>query len=194
MGRFHPFFGLREADPALLEFPLSTSSILPLRGLFSLIWRLHGGLILEVLLRPCTWALASLTEPRRLRPGFLRLLFSRVSRRHRVPAEGLPGLHPLAAAERGPAGPGGEGAHHPGGPARLPGSLQHLRLLLPEPRPLRGARQRLPLRLRALGARRRLLPHRYSELFRAFRVSTLLVLFLSLRPSLRIQANGFDPS
>ncbi|KAJ3595572.1 hypothetical protein NHX12_004875, partial [Muraenolepis orangiensis] len=34
-------------------------------------------------------------------------------------AEGLPGLHPHTAAERRDSGPGGEGPHHPGGPARI---------------------------------------------------------------------------
>lgn len=87
-------------------------------------------------------------------------MFFYVCRRHGVQAEGLPGLHSLSAAERRHPGPGGEGEDHARGPTRLPGSLQQLRLVLPEPGPLRGESQRLPLRLRPVGVHRSLLQHR----------------------------------
>lgn len=83
-----------------------------------------------------------------------------ICRRHGVQAEGLPGLHSLSAAERRHPGPGGEGEDHARGPTRLPGSLQQLRLVLPEPGPLCGESQRLPLRLRPVGVHRSLLQHR----------------------------------
>ena len=84
-------------------------------------------------------------------------------RGHGVQAEGLPGLHSLFAAERRHSGPGGEGDDDAWSPTRLPGSLQQLRRPLPEPRPLRGASERLPVRLWPLCARRGLLSDRYTH-------------------------------
>ena len=68
-----------------------------------------------------------------------------VLRWHSVQAEGLPGLLALPAAERGHPGPGGEGHYHPRGPARLPGTLQQLRLAVHQRGPLPGEAQGLCL-------------------------------------------------
>ena len=82
-----------------------------------------------------------------LRSNEHHALFICFFRRHSVQAEGLPGLHSLSAAERRHPGPGGESEDHPRGSGRMSGTLQQLRLPLPEPGPLRGENQQLLLRL-----------------------------------------------
>ena len=108
-----------------------------------------------------------------------------VCRRHGVQAEGLQRLHSLPAAERRHPGPGGEGEDHARGSTRLPGSLQQLRLAVPEPGPLCGESQRLPVRLQPVGVHWSLLPHRYTHIetlifiFKAFKAA-FIYLFLPL--------------
>ena len=84
-----------------------------------------------------------------------------VFRRHGVQAEGLSRLHSLSAAERRHPGPGGEGEDHPGGSGRMSGSLQQLRLTLPEPGSMRGETQQLFLQLRPVCLHWSLLRQRY---------------------------------
>lgn len=93
----------------------------------------------------------------------MNVIYFYVFRRHSIQAEGLPGLYSLSAAERRHPGPGGAGEDHTRGPTRLSGSLRQLRLVLPEPGPLCGASQWLPLRLWPVSVHWSLLPHRYSH-------------------------------
>lgn len=87
-----------------------------------------------------------------------------VGRWDSLPAERLPGMHSLLAAEWRHPGPGGKGQDHPGGPTWVPGPLQQLRLPLSEPGCVCGAGKRLLLRLPAIGLHRLLLSQRYSTI------------------------------
>lgn len=62
-----------------------------------------------------------------------------------IETEGIPGMHPIPAAEREDAGPGGAGEDHPRCAARLSGTLQQLWGPVPEPWPLCGEVHRLLL-------------------------------------------------
>lgn len=90
------------------------------------------------------------------------LVFAPAGRGDRIQAERLSGLHPLSAAERRHPGPGRKGQDHPGGPTRMPGPLQQLRLALSEPRCVRGERERLLLRLQPVSLHRVFLSRRYQ--------------------------------
>lgn len=106
------------------------------------------------------------------------LVFAPAGRGDRIQAERLSGLHPLSAAERRHSGPGRKGQDHPGGPTRMPGPLQQLRLALSEPGCVRGERERLLLRLRPVSLHRVFLSRRYRSLNSHTPTQTLQLMFL----------------